>query len=239
MRTLDRYVIRSFLYTALLFFLIFMSLRIVLDLGFNINDFLSGKASAAERFWAMASYYYYQVPVYVIELGGVMIVASAAFTLARMNHSNELTAILASGVSLRRVVLPVFLFAILLDAAIIADRELLIPNIAPRLVRGRDSDLPGKHEGVPARTMPDKSGAVWFSPLVRNGLMDHPGVSIRSAELGPVGRIAAAMPAPTMFASATSCSKAGSSRTATSNARTSIGCTCPTRTRSGPSPGRS
>src|ERR1035437_9280475 len=121
MRTLDRYIIRSFLYTALLFFIIIISLRVVIDLNFNLDEFLKGNASGADKFHNIASYYLYQIPAYVIELGGILIVASAAFTLARMNHSNELTAILASGVSLRRVILPIVICAVGMNVLVVLD----------------------------------------------------------------------------------------------------------------------
>ena len=39
---------------------------------------------------------------------------AAAFTLARMNHTNELTAMLASGVSLTRVIVPMVISAMLM-----------------------------------------------------------------------------------------------------------------------------
>jgi lipopolysaccharide export LptBFGC system permease protein LptF len=192
MRTLDRYIIRTFLYTALLFFVIIISLRVVIDLNFNLDDFLKGNTSSVEKFQNMASYYLYQIPAYVIELGGIIIIASAAFTLARMNHSNELTAILASGVSLHRVIVPIFLFAVLLDVAIICDQEYLIPNIADKMVRSRD-ELPGEKE-IRVRLMVDEAGSVWYSPKLdpNTRTMNHPLVLARSPDGTAVGVISGA-----------------------------------------------
>jgi lipopolysaccharide export LptBFGC system permease protein LptF len=192
MRTLDRYIIRTFLYTALLFFVIIISLRVVVDLNFNLGDFLKGDASGSEKFRNVVSYYLYQLPAYVIELGGIMIVASAAFTLARMNHSNELTAIMASGVSLRRVVAPIFIFAVLLDVAIVCDQEYLIPSISDKMVRGRD-DLPGERE-IHVRLMTDDAGAVWYSSKLdpNSRTMTRPLVVARTADGTPAGFISGA-----------------------------------------------
>ena len=192
MRTLDRYIIRSFLYTALLFFVIIISLRVVLDLGFNLTDFYKGAASGGEKFLNVVSYYLYQTPLYVIELGGIIIVASAAFTLARMNHTNELTAIMSSGVSLRRVVAPIFIFAVLLDVAIVCDQEYLIPSISDKMVRSRD-DLPGERE-IHVRLMTDDAGAVWYSskldPTTRT--MNRPLVVARTSDGTPAGFVSGA-----------------------------------------------
>jgi lipopolysaccharide export LptBFGC system permease protein LptF len=189
MRTLDRYIIRSFLYTALLFFVIIISLRVVVDLDVNLTDFLKGGASGGEKFVNVVSYYFYQIPLYVIELGGIIIVASAAFTLARMNHSNELTAIMASGVSLRRVIAPIFLFAVLLDVAIICDQEYLIPSIADKMLRSRD-ELPSEKE-IRVRLMTDEAGSVWYSPKLdpNTRTMAHPLVLARSPDGTAVGVI--------------------------------------------------
>jgi hypothetical protein len=177
----------------LLFFVIIISLRVVIDLNFNMDDFLKGNASSAEKFQNMVSYYLYQIPAYVIELGGILIVASAAFTLARMNHSNELTAILASGVSLHRVIVPIFLFAVLLDVAIICDQEYLIPSIADKMVRSRD-DLPGEKE-IHVRLMTDEAGSVWYSPKLdpAHSTMSRPLVLVRSPDGTAVGVVSGAM----------------------------------------------
>jgi lipopolysaccharide export LptBFGC system permease protein LptF len=192
MRTLDRYIIRSFLFTALLFFVIIIALRVVLDLGFNLTDFYKGTATGGEKFLNVASYYVYQIPLYVIQLGGIIIVASAAFTLAMMNHSNELTAIMASGVSLRRVVAPIFVFAVLLDVAIVWDQEYLIPSIADKMVRSRD-DLPGERE-IRVRLMADESGSVWYSANLdpNTKRMELPLVLMRSPDGTPLGVVSGA-----------------------------------------------
>lgn len=188
MRTLDRYIIRSFLFTAFLFFVIIISLRVVLDLNFNIDEFLKGNASGADKFWNIVEYYAYQIPMYVVELGGIIIVAAAAFSLARMNHSNELTAILASGVSLKRVVFPIFLFAVLLDVAIVADRELLIPSIAPKMVKDRDMD----EASMTVRLATDSSGTVWYSQKLDDLTMLYPRAIVRTRDGAMAGLVSGA-----------------------------------------------
>ena len=179
MKTLDRYVIRSFLGAALLWLVVLMALRIVVDLFVNMDEFAKLGLPLGELMHHIARYYSYQSLVYFMELGGIGIVAAAAFTLARMNHSNELTAILASGVSLHRVVWPLVLFAVLLGAMIVADQELIIPRVGDRLVRTRD-DVPGTREfKVPL--VSDAHGAVFWSPTFRpeTGEMNMPMLHIR------------------------------------------------------------
>ena len=90
MKTLDRYIVRSFLVSALLWFIVMMSLRVVTDLFVNMDEFAKLGMGFGQTCAYIAQYYSCQSLVYFTELGGVTIVASAAFSLARMNHTNEL-----------------------------------------------------------------------------------------------------------------------------------------------------
>lgn len=182
MRLLDRYVIRSFLHAALMWFLVMMALRTVIDLSVNIDDF----ARLHKPFWEMVSdivsYYGYNQLVYFTELGGVVIVAAAAFTLAKMNQTNELTAMLASGVSLRRVVWPIVISAVLLGGLIVVDQEFIMPQCAAKLVRDME-DVPGVND-FPVRLIEDSNGSRWYSPSFKPPLnrMESPVVLIRKKD---------------------------------------------------------
>ena len=179
MRTLDRYVIRSFLSSALLLFIAVMALRIVADLFLNMDEFLEQETDVADLLGRIGSYYGYQSLLYFSEMGGVIIVAAAAFTLARMNHTNELTAMLASGVSLYRVILPIVICAMLLGGLVILDRELLIPPNAYKLARTRDEAA--EFARFPVRLMSDGNATVWYSSLYEPGrrTMHNPVLLIR------------------------------------------------------------
>jgi len=165
MKTLDRYIVRSFLVSALLWFIVMMSLRVVTDLFVNLDEFAKLGMGFGQTCAYIAQYYSCQSLVYFTELGGVIIVASAAFSLARMNHTNELTAMLASGISLHRVIWPIVLCAMLLGGLIIFDQEVLIPRVAHKLVRSRD-DLPGTGD-FEIRLMTDSRDTVWHGRRFR------------------------------------------------------------------------
>jgi len=163
MRTLDRYVIRSFLSSALMLFAAIMALRIVADLFFNMDEFLEDNETFAELIRHISTYYGYQSLMYFSELGGTIIVMAAAFTLARMNHTNELTAMLASGVSLHRVIVPMVVLSMLMGGLIVVDRELLIPPNAAKLVRARDEAR--ELAEFPVNLTTDSNNTIWWSPL--------------------------------------------------------------------------
>jgi hypothetical protein len=196
MKTLDRYVIRNFLLSALLWFLVLMAIRIVADLFVNLDEFAEGDPGWRAVAHAIVSYYGYQSLVYFSELGGVIIVAAATFSLAMMNHTNELTAMMASGVSLYRVVWPVVVCAMLLGGAVIADQELLIPRVAHQLIRSQDEAL---GQGPFAlRLMMDGQNTVWYSPQFdpATGCMAAPQLILRDSDYRQVAGISGQMAAP-------------------------------------------
>ncbi|MDP6045632.1 MAG: LptF/LptG family permease [Phycisphaerae bacterium] len=190
MKTLDRYIVRTFLSTAILFLLVMMMLRIVLDLFTNVDEFTEQSGTFVRVMSDIWEYYATHSLVYFIELGGLIIVASAGFSLARMNHTNELTAMLASGVSLHRVVLPIIICSMLMGGLIILDQELLVPRVAHLLIRDHDNvgDRAKKELRVPVMT--DMNNTGWYSRkfTTDDQKMDRPMVTLRDAESVPVGR---------------------------------------------------
>ena len=189
MKTLDRYIVRGFLTSALLWFVVLMSLRVVVDLFINMDEFAKMGKTFGQTLSYIGSYYSYQSLAYFTELGGVIVVAAAAFSLARMNHTNELTAMLASGVSLYRVVWPILICAMILCGLIIIDRELVIPPVAHKLARKRDEVSGAKSFAI--WLMDDENAAVWYSlefnPSEQR--MDEPMIIARNQEGREFGRI--------------------------------------------------
>ncbi len=163
MKTIDRYVVRSFLFSVLMWFFVMMSMRIVIDLFVNMDEFTEHGSSATVVFTQAMKYYSIHSLVYFTELGGVIIIASAAFTVAMLNHTNELTAMLASGISLHRVVLPIIIIAVLLGGFIVLDYELLIPKYAHMLVLPRDFVPEEDTDQVSMVT--DGARSVWYGGM--------------------------------------------------------------------------
>ncbi len=181
MRTLDRYVVRNFLLAALLWFLVLMSMRVVVDLFVNMDEFAEGGRPIEQVLVHIIRYYSAHSLVYFVELGGLILVAAAAFTLARMNHTNELTAILASGVSLYRVIVPILACSALLSGLIVIDREYLIPRISPYLARSIDDLVETNSQRFQVRLVPDENRTVWYTwaffPATEE--MDNPSALVR------------------------------------------------------------
>jgi lipopolysaccharide export system permease protein len=144
-KILDRYLLVNFLKNYVISFLVLVGLYIALDMVFNFDNLVEPPKvaqtlhlSAPRILYDIASYYAYQTPVIFVYLSGMIAVAAAAFTLLRLSRFNELTAILAAGISLRRLALPIILAGVALNALLLADQELLIPRILPEVVRSHD-----------------------------------------------------------------------------------------------------
>jgi lipopolysaccharide export LptBFGC system permease protein LptF len=186
-----------------MFLVVMMMLRIVLDLFTNMDEFTEQSGSLMTVLASIGEYYATQSLVYFIELGGLMIVASAGFTLARMNHTNELTAMLASGVSLHRVVIPIIICSVLMGGLVILDQELLVPRFAHLLIRDHDETGERADKEFVVSIMTDSNNTAWFSKKYTNKdkTIHRPMVTLRDKDAVAIGMVATepipTAPAPT------------------------------------------
>ena len=144
MKLLDKYVAKNFIIGYVIAFCVLMGLRIIIDLFVNLDEFTEHPdLSSLAVITNILSYYALHSTLYFRDFAGMITVVAAAFSLAKMVRSNELVAVMASGVSLKRVIAPIVLLAMLLTCLLVIDQELLIPPLSDKLVRGQDA-LPGQ-----------------------------------------------------------------------------------------------
>lgn len=166
---LDRYLLRSLLANYIIAVAVMLSLYVVLDMFVNMDEFTEQGYPALTVLSNMVDYYAPNLLLYYAQLSGVITLFACAAVLARMRKLNELTAILASGVSLFRVARPVFVFAVFITGVLIVDTEVLIPRVAHKLARDHD-DADGK-----------RAYEVWF-------LRDRGGASLSAGKFNPTTR---------------------------------------------------
>lgn len=160
MKVLDRYILRAFFTNFLIALLVMVGLYVILDLFVNLDEFSKLPTdTTADIASKIIRYYAYNLFLYFSQLAGVVILASACFTLARFHRANEFTPVLASGVSLYRVALPIMIAAIGLNFLWLANQEFVIPRIADKLARTHD-DTEGR-----------MTYGVWFRPDQENALV--------------------------------------------------------------------
>lgn len=201
MKTLDRYVVGSFLRNYLISFSVLVGMYVVLDMIFNFDELVEINTkqglSGLEAVWNFirysADFYFYQIFLYFVHLSGIIPVVAAAFTLMRMTRFNELLALLAAGVPLLRVAAPILVAGAGLNVLLWVDQELIVPQIIPKLMRRHDYGADVNWFTVAA--MRDERNARLFAgryhPSASPPYMEHVSVLELDADDRPVAHIKA------------------------------------------------
>ncbi len=167
---LDRYLLRSLLLNYLIGLGVMLSLYIVLDMFVNMDEFTEQGYPALTVLGNIVDYYAPNLFLYFAQLSGVITLFACAAVLTRMRKLNEMTAILASGVSLYRIARPVLFFGVVVSGLLVIDTEWLIPSVAHKLSRKHD-DADGKH-AYEVLFLRDRGGALLsagrFHPTTRD-----------------------------------------------------------------------
>ncbi len=144
MKILDRYVAKNFLIGYAIAFCVLIGLRIIIELFLSLDEFTE-HADLGILFVIknILIFYCLHSTLYFRDFAGMITVVAAAFSLAKMVRSNELVAVMASGGSLKRVIAPIVVLALLLTGLFVIDQELIIPPLGDKLVRGEDA-VPGQ-----------------------------------------------------------------------------------------------
>jgi lipopolysaccharide export system permease protein len=185
MKILDKYVAKNFLIGYAISFCVLIGLRIIIDLFVNLDEFTEhanlGTFAVIRNIF---SFYCVHTTLYFRDFAGMITVVAAAFSLGKMVRSNELVAVMASGVSLKRVIVPIGLLAILLTAILVIDQELLIPPLSDKLVRGQDA-LPGE-ETYDVWFIADANGSLICSRkfYVKTSTLENPTIITRRRTAG-------------------------------------------------------
>jgi len=172
MKILDKYVAKNFLFGYLIAFCVLVGLRIVIDLFINLDEFTEhadlGTVAVLRNIF---NFYAINTTMYFRDFAGMIVVVAAAFSLGKMTKNNELVAVMASGLSLKRLIAPIVFLALILTGFLIIDQEILIPKLADKIVR--------EHEVVPGEETYD----VWFIRDSEGSLICSQNFNVKNAVL--------------------------------------------------------
>ena len=144
MLIIDRYLLRQFIKTFVICYVSLTGLYIVFDAFTHLDEFLNYTERSEGLLSLMGSFYAYQSILFFELTSGLLTLVAAMFTLAWIQRHNELTALMAAGISRIRVVVPVICVAVVIALLAAANRELVIPRIRNELSR-QPSDLMRDH----------------------------------------------------------------------------------------------
>lgn len=108
LRIMDIYIIRKFLGTFFFSILIILSIAVVFDFSEKIDDFIENGAPFSE---VIFDYYLNFIPYFAVLFSSLFTFISVIFFTSKMAYNTEVIAILSSGVSFRRFLLPYMLSA--------------------------------------------------------------------------------------------------------------------------------
>ncbi|MCA9284984.1 MAG: LptF/LptG family permease [Phycisphaerales bacterium] len=172
MSILDRYIIKRFLWNFLALFALLFLFGVSVDLALQLDKFTGSAAAAsasaareghatstAQAFvWAVFSFYGPRVFQFYAYLCGLVSVAAMGFTLGQMNRHRELIALMAAGVGLQRVAVPILGAALALNVLQLANQELVLPRLAPLLIREHADVLRAQSRTYPVELTRDGAG---------------------------------------------------------------------------------
>jgi lipopolysaccharide export system permease protein len=153
MTLLDRYIAKQYLINVIALTLILLSFVVVIDASLNIDRFMEiatrvatqegQETPGAVRRWLVmllliGDFWWPKLLQLFNFLIGMILVGAMGFTFSQLSRNREFIALMAAGVSLHRVMRPILMIAVFFTLVQALNTELLIPRIAPLLVRGHD-----------------------------------------------------------------------------------------------------
>jgi lipopolysaccharide export system permease protein len=172
---IDRYIISRFVANFFILLILLFVFAVSIDLLLELDEFVEVArdtvgpegglpAQMLVLIELMVNFHGPRLFQFYAYMLGLLSVGAMGFTLAQMHRHRELVALLASGVRLHRIGVPILVAALGLNLVQLANQELVLPRLAPLLIRSH-------HEigmqGVEAFEVP-------FTSDGRGGLLQAP-----------------------------------------------------------------
>lgn len=161
MTTIDRYLLRNFLQSLAIFFVTFCGLYMVIDAFGNLEEFINEGKHAGGLLPLLARYYSVRSLVIFDRTSGILVLVAAMFTLTALERHNELTALMAAGISRGRLAKPLIGGVLAVSLLAVANRELIIPLFREPLSMTAQ-DFKGQ-KGQPVKAQYDHRSNVYLS----------------------------------------------------------------------------
>ena len=124
MHLLNRYLIAQFTRYFFTINLAFVAVYILIDFFEKYDNF----ADSGKPMGLVIKFFIYNIPFIVDQLGPILILLSGVITLGILNHSNEMLALKAAGIPLRRIIQPLLLAAVVFTTIFLGAAQFLLPK---------------------------------------------------------------------------------------------------------------
>lgn len=177
MTLLDRYILKQFLLNFVILFFVLFLFTCIIDLFVNVDAFILAANAVAEAqeeeasrltiltsaAWIIVDFYAPRAFQFYAFFLGIVTVGATGFTLVQFHRHRELTAVLAAGISLHRVAMPIVMASIVLNAFQFINRELIIPPLAPLLLREHGQFGESQMRTYRISMLPDGFGRLFYA----------------------------------------------------------------------------
>ena len=127
---LDNYILKTFIPTFFLCLLIILGIYVIVDLLQKLGEFVE---MGEEAFGTGIRYYSYLLPVIIFQFFPAITLIAVCIVLVRMAGNREILAMQVAGISLYRILLPIFVVTVFMSFASFGDQEWVIPRFAKSL----------------------------------------------------------------------------------------------------------
>jgi len=133
MLTIDRYLLRQFLWIFCIFFCSFTGLYIIADSVNNFDELAGYGEDNGGFLLTVISYYGCRSLAFYDQVAAVLVLITAMFTIAAFRRHNEMTALMAAGVRKSRIVRCIMVAGIVMCLLATINREVFIPSMIDHL----------------------------------------------------------------------------------------------------------
>lgn len=127
---LDNYILKAFIPTFLMCLVIICGIYVVVDLLQKIGEFVE---MGEDALGTGLQYYTFLLPVMVFQFFPTVTLVSVGMVLVRLVKNREILAMQVAGISLYRILLPIFVITVFMSFASFGDQEWIIPRFAEKL----------------------------------------------------------------------------------------------------------
>ena len=134
-KTIDVFIVKKFLGTFFLALVLIMFVAIIFDFSEKIDDFLEKEAPLRAIIF---DYYLNFIPYFATLFSPLFTFISVIFFTSKMAYDTEIIAILSSGVSFRRMMLPYFYSSLLIAVITFLLMNFVIPHSSKKRIEFED-----------------------------------------------------------------------------------------------------
>jgi lipopolysaccharide export system permease protein len=152
MRIIDRYVLRQFVKTFAICWTSMTGLFVIVDAFSNLDEFIQqAKQTEQPLMLVIGEYYAYRSLAFFDGVSAILAMISAMFTLTWLQRHNELTALMAAGISRVRASKAVMAAAVVVTLMAVVLREMILPMFRERLTSDAKSMASSERQEMKAR----------------------------------------------------------------------------------------